>query len=247
MLREHGLPRAVGPNRARGDRHRRCGDAAAGSGIDSAELTTSRSPRWSAACPLGSVFGFLRAHDSHPPLDYLLQLPLARAGREPVPVPAPAALCSIGALALFAWWMRDRGRVGSSRPSPWRSARFNSSTRAKRACTDRWSSSASRRGRRRRVAPLTAPPPCGHRRRAHVRRIDDARLDDPRWWSGCSRWPDGAATPTRGGGAAGIASARPGWAVLWGPSFLVAVAWRAFVVDPAHDTVRVPRHDQRRS
>ena len=31
--------------------------------------------------PLGSIFGFLRAHDSHPPLDYLLQLPVARAGR----------------------------------------------------------------------------------------------------------------------------------------------------------------------
>ena len=25
---------------------------------------------------MGAFFGFLRAHDSHPPLDYLIQLPL---------------------------------------------------------------------------------------------------------------------------------------------------------------------------
>jgi uncharacterized membrane protein len=62
--------------------------------------------------PLGSMFGFLRNHDSHPPLDYLLQLPLARAGVSPFVFRLPAALCSIAALALFAWWMRDRGRAG---------------------------------------------------------------------------------------------------------------------------------------
>lgn len=62
--------------------------------------------------PIGSLFHFLRGHDSHPPLDYLLQLPLARAAVSPFVFRLPAALCSIGALALFAWWMRDRGRVG---------------------------------------------------------------------------------------------------------------------------------------
>ncbi|MDQ1463274.1 MAG: mannosyltransferase [Actinomycetota bacterium] len=62
--------------------------------------------------PLRSAFTFLRGHDSHPPLDYLLQLPLARAAVSPFVFRLPAALCSIGALALFAWWMRDRGRVG---------------------------------------------------------------------------------------------------------------------------------------
>ena len=62
--------------------------------------------------PLGTLFEFLRNHDSHPPLDYLLQLPLARAGVSPFVFRLPAALCSIGALALFAWWMRDRGRAG---------------------------------------------------------------------------------------------------------------------------------------
>ncbi len=62
--------------------------------------------------PLATVFGFLRGHDSHPPLDYLLQLPLARAGVSPFVFRLPAVVCSIGALALFAWWMRDRARVG---------------------------------------------------------------------------------------------------------------------------------------
>jgi hypothetical protein len=62
--------------------------------------------------PLGTVFGFLRAHDSHPPLDYLIQLPLARAGVSPFVFRLPSVACSIAALGLFAWWMRDRGRVG---------------------------------------------------------------------------------------------------------------------------------------
>ncbi len=62
--------------------------------------------------PPVSLFAFLRGHDSHPPLDYLLQLPLARAGVSPFVFRLPAVMCSVGALALFAWWMRDRGRVG---------------------------------------------------------------------------------------------------------------------------------------
>jgi len=62
--------------------------------------------------PAGAIFGFLRLHDSHPPLDYLLQLPLARFGANAFLFRLPTALCSIAALALFAFWMRDRGRVG---------------------------------------------------------------------------------------------------------------------------------------
>jgi hypothetical protein len=62
--------------------------------------------------PIGTVFTYLRANDSHPPLDYLLQLPLARLGASPFLFRLPAAACSIAALALFAWWMRDRGLVG---------------------------------------------------------------------------------------------------------------------------------------
>jgi hypothetical protein len=62
--------------------------------------------------PLGSLFAYLRTHDSHPPLDYLLHLPLARLGADPFWFRAPGVAASIGALALFAWWMRDRGRAG---------------------------------------------------------------------------------------------------------------------------------------
>jgi hypothetical protein len=62
--------------------------------------------------PLGSLFSFLRTHDSHPPLDYLLHLPLARLGVSAWWFRLPGVLASIGALALFAWWMRDRGRAG---------------------------------------------------------------------------------------------------------------------------------------
>ena len=62
--------------------------------------------------PLGSLFPYLRAHDSHPPLDYLLHLPFARLGVSAWWFRLPGVLGSIGALALFAWWMRDRGRAG---------------------------------------------------------------------------------------------------------------------------------------
>jgi hypothetical protein len=61
---------------------------------------------------LGEMFGFLRLHDSHPPLDYLLHAPLARLGVGEFMFRLPGALCSIGALALFAWWMRRRGVAG---------------------------------------------------------------------------------------------------------------------------------------
>ena len=62
--------------------------------------------------PLGSLFDFLRLHDSHPPLDYLLRAPLARAGVSELWFRMPSAILSLGALALFAWWMRSRGRAG---------------------------------------------------------------------------------------------------------------------------------------
>ena len=62
--------------------------------------------------PVGALLKFLRLDDSHPPLDYLLRAPLARAGASEGFVRLPSAVCSIAALALFAWWMRGRGRAG---------------------------------------------------------------------------------------------------------------------------------------
>jgi hypothetical protein len=58
------------------------------------------------------MLDFLRARDSHPPLDYLLRLPLARLGASDFVLRAPSLVFSISALALFAWWMRSRGWVG---------------------------------------------------------------------------------------------------------------------------------------
>lgn len=62
--------------------------------------------------PLGDLFAYLRTHDSHPPLDYLLRAPLARAGVSEFLFRLPSAVCSVGALALFAWWMRRYGFAG---------------------------------------------------------------------------------------------------------------------------------------
>jgi hypothetical protein len=59
----------------------------------------------------GDLFDFLRLHDSHPPLDYLLRMPFAATGSNFL-VRLPSAVFSSAFLALFAWWMHDRGRVG---------------------------------------------------------------------------------------------------------------------------------------
>jgi uncharacterized membrane protein len=61
---------------------------------------------------LGGLFDALRAGDSHPPLDYLLRAPLARAGVGTVVLRLPSLVFSVSALALFAWWMRTRGGAG---------------------------------------------------------------------------------------------------------------------------------------
>jgi Dolichyl-phosphate-mannose-protein mannosyltransferase len=62
--------------------------------------------------PVGDLLAYLRTHDSHPPLDYLLRAPLARAGVNEFLFRLPSVVCSVGALALFAWWMRRYGLAG---------------------------------------------------------------------------------------------------------------------------------------
>ena len=57
------------------------------------------------------VLEFLRHHDSHPPLDYLIRAPFAATGND-VLVRLPSVVFSTAALAVFAWWMRGWGRVG---------------------------------------------------------------------------------------------------------------------------------------
>ncbi len=61
---------------------------------------------------VGGLLDFLRTSDSHPPLDYLLRLPFARAGADAFLLRAPSLVFSASALALFAWWMRSRGVAG---------------------------------------------------------------------------------------------------------------------------------------
>ena len=65
-----------------------------------------------ARLPVGDLLTFLRTQDSHPPLDYLIRAPFARAGMSDAVLRVPSVLFSITALALFAWWMRGRGRIG---------------------------------------------------------------------------------------------------------------------------------------
>ena len=65
-----------------------------------------------ARLPIDHLFHFLRTQDSHPPLDYLLRVPFARAGASDVVLRLPSFVCSVGALVLFAWWMRARGVAG---------------------------------------------------------------------------------------------------------------------------------------
>ena len=65
-----------------------------------------------ARMPLDRLFDHLRAQDSHPPLDYLLRAPFARAGMADAVLRIPSFVFSCGALVLFAWWMRARGLAG---------------------------------------------------------------------------------------------------------------------------------------
>jgi len=170
--------------------------------------------------PLGEVFGFLRAHDSHPPLDYLLQLPLARLGASAFVFRLPSAICSILALALFAWWMRNRGIVGVAATAAMSLCAFQL-TYGREArmygpmeligvgaavAADSW----LRAPRRRHAVIIGAITFVGLL--THVSMLLAAiglvalagrRLDREAW-----RW------------RAGIAAGTAGWAMLWGPSFV---------------------------
>ena len=61
--------------------------------------------------PLGGLTDFITRHDSHPPLDYLIHAPFARAGVSEFWFRFPSVVMSIAALALLAWWLRPRGGV----------------------------------------------------------------------------------------------------------------------------------------
>jgi len=61
---------------------------------------------------LASMLRYLRYNDSHPPLDYLLRAPFARAAASPFLMRLPSIVASVIALVVFACWMRRYGRLG---------------------------------------------------------------------------------------------------------------------------------------
>jgi hypothetical protein len=65
-----------------------------------------------ARMPLRGLLTYLRHNDAHPPLDYLLRAPLARARASEAWLRAPSALESVASLVVAAWWWRRLGRVG---------------------------------------------------------------------------------------------------------------------------------------
>ena len=63
---------------------------------------------YTVSLPLGEIVPFVRATDPHPPLSYLLQVPVARLTDTEWALRMPSALCSAAAVALVAWWQRPR-------------------------------------------------------------------------------------------------------------------------------------------
>jgi Dolichyl-phosphate-mannose-protein mannosyltransferase len=171
--------------------------------------------------PLGNMFSFLRTADSHPPLDYLLQLPLARLGANPFVFRLPAALCSIAALALFAWWMRDRGRVGVAATAAMaicafqiaygREARMYGPMELIGVGTAVVAESWLRNPRRAHVVIIGALTFVGLMTHISMALMAVGLLALPGLRRDADAW--------RWRGAVAIGAA--GWALLWGPSFLV--------------------------
>jgi hypothetical protein len=65
-----------------------------------------------ARLPLRGLITFLRTHDVHPPLDYLVRGPIARHSTSEGLLRLPSALASLGAVMVMAWWFRRRGLFG---------------------------------------------------------------------------------------------------------------------------------------
>lgn len=82
-------------------------------GIGGQDLTFDESFTAAASRkPVGDLLGFLRDHDSHPPLDYLLRIPFAASANDLV-VRLPSVAASIASLLLLARWMRSKGPFGA--------------------------------------------------------------------------------------------------------------------------------------
>ena len=191
--------------------------------------------------PVGSLFDFLRLHDSHPPLDYLLRAPLARAGVSEFWFRAPSAILSLGAVALFAWWMRERGRFGLIATALMAVSAFE----AVHGREARMYAELELLGVA--IAVLAA-----------------AWLATPRYWhapalgalvfvglvthvsmfllaAGLLALPGRRTDREAWRWRAAIGLGVVAWVVVWGPSFTVQARRRALVVDPANDRVACSR------
>ncbi len=170
---------------------------------------------------LGNLFDYLRTNDSHPPLDYLIRLPLARAGLDELWFRMPSVVCSVAALALFAWWMRRYGAAGvvatgllavsSFQLIHGRTARMYAELELLGVVAAVLSDSWLRRPRRWHAPALAAlvfltllTHVSGFLLAAGLFAVPGIRRDREAW-----RW------------RAAIAAGGIGWALLWGPSFLV--------------------------
>jgi mannosyltransferase len=58
------------------------------------------------------LLSFLRTHDRHPPLDYLVRHPFASAGMSELWIRLPSAVLSTAAVLVAVWWWRRYGRAG---------------------------------------------------------------------------------------------------------------------------------------
>lgn len=59
-----------------------------------------------ARLPVGRLLTFLRDHDPHPPLDYLIRGPLARHSSSVWTLRIPSVVASVAAFVVFCLWMR---------------------------------------------------------------------------------------------------------------------------------------------
>lgn len=66
-----------------------------------------------ARLPVRSLLTFLRHSDAHPPLDYLVRAPFARAGLSEAWLRLPSVIESVAGLGVAAWWWRRLGRIGA--------------------------------------------------------------------------------------------------------------------------------------
>ena len=230
-------PRLHHPLRRGSSRRSSCSvpRSACGARPPTASPSTSRTPRWSGGRPFGDLLSYLRHTDLHPPLDYILRAPFARAGASDFMIRFPSVVLSTAALALFAWWMRARGWFGVVATALMAVSTFQ----------------LTYGGEARMYALLQLLGVCGRDRGRAVAAPSPGRGTPGRSAgsccsrcsttcrgssspAGCSWSPAPGAIDRRGSGASVSAPPPLLWIPLWGPAFLEQRHLRQCVLDSAH-------------